>query len=452
MNPADIGLLHTLGEPTIAPDGLHAVVAVTRPDLDADDYRGRLWIVPTDGSAPARPITADGRRDFAPVYSPDGAWLAFLRATDDEGPSGKPQLYVMPTGSGEPRRVTGHPLGAGTPVWSPDSRRIAYVARVPEEGRYTGGRPEAEPPRRITTLQYREDDLGFFTDRRSHVFVVDPFGEPAPGPVQVTDGDFDHTAVAWSPDGEQLAFVSARHDTRGSDLITDLWLCAPDGGRPRPLTQGGVNGDGPRLWVEQPRFAPDGASVCFAAVDVGADGRTDIAHHTGLWSVPADGSAPPRRLTDAESIHLSRGSAIETTKDGVLFPCERRGAVELLLVPYDGGRPETLLSGPRQVGDVAHAGSVLVAVVADAGGCGELIAVADGTEHTLTSFAALASPLPLEEITAGAPDGYPVHGWIVRPPGPGPHPVLLMIHGGPFAQYGWRLFDEAQVYAAAGYA
>jgi dipeptidyl aminopeptidase/acylaminoacyl peptidase len=59
---------------------------------------------------------------------------------------------------------------------------------------------------------------------------------------------------------------------------------------------------------------------------------------------------------------------------------------------------------------------------------------------------------PQEEITAQAPDGYPVHGWVVRPEGEGPHPVLLMIHGGPFTQYGWRLFDEAQVYAGAGYA
>jgi dipeptidyl aminopeptidase/acylaminoacyl peptidase len=40
----------------------------------------------------------------------------------------------------------------------------------------------------------------------------------------------------------------------------------------------------------------------------------------------------------------------------------------------------------------------------------------------------------------------------VRPAGEGPHPVLLMIHGGPFTQYGWKLFDEAQVYAGAGYA
>ena len=170
MKPADIELFHVLGKPTISPDGRFAVVAVTRPDLDADEYRGHLWIVPTDGSAAPRPFTT-GWRDSAPAYSPDGDWLAFLRAA---GEGTKPQLYVMPTAGGEPRCVTDHPLGAGAPVWSPDSAKIAYLARVPDEGRY-GGRPEAEPPRRITTLQFREDGLGFYTDRRSHVFVVEPF-------------------------------------------------------------------------------------------------------------------------------------------------------------------------------------------------------------------------------------------------------------------------------------
>jgi dipeptidyl aminopeptidase/acylaminoacyl peptidase len=80
----------------------------------------------------------------------------------------------------------------------------------------------------------------------------------------------------------------------------------------------------------------------------------------------------------------------------------------------------------------------------------------DGTERVLTAFGAELSATgrirPMEEITATAPDGYPVHGWVVRPEGEGPHPVLLMIHGGPFTQYGWTLFDEAQVYAGAGYA
>jgi len=45
-----------------------------------------------------------------------------------------------------------------------------------------------------------------------------------------------------------------------------------------------------------------------------------------------------------------------------------------------------------------------------------------------------------------------VHGWVTVPDGPGPHPVLLTIHGGPYDQYGWGLFDETQVYVSAGYA
>jgi dipeptidyl aminopeptidase/acylaminoacyl peptidase len=450
MKPADIALLHTLGKPSITPDGASVVVAVTRPDLETDDYRGHLWIAPTDGSAPPRPFTT-GWRDTAPAYSPDGAWLAFLRAAGGEGPGSRPQLHVMPTGVGEPRRVTDLPLGAGAPVWSPDSRRIAFVARVPDQGRYTSGRADAEPPRRITTLQYREDNLGFFIDRRSHVFVVDPFGEPGPEPVQVTSGDFDDAAVAWSRDGQSLAFVSARHDARDTDLVTDIWLCAVDGSQLRPITRG-ASADGPKLSIDQVRFTPDGTSVCFGAAELGESGRELEGRNAGVWSVPADGSVPPRRLTDAETIHLLRDSTIETTPDGVLACAERRGAVELLLVPYEADEPKSLLSGERQVEGVAFAESMLVAVVADPRSRGELIAVAQGSERQLTSFAAIPSPLTMEEMTAAAPDGYPVHGWIVRPEGPGPHPVLLMIHGGPFTQYGWRLFDEAQVYADAGYA
>ncbi len=450
MKPADIALLHALSKPTLSPDGKFTVVAVTRPDLDSDDYRGHLWIVPTDGSARPRQLTS-GWRDTAPAYSPDGAWLAFLRASDRDGAHAKPQLYVMPTGGGEPWRVTEHLLGAGAPVWSPDSRRIAYLARVPDEGRYSAGRPEAEPPRRITTLQYREDNLGFYVDRRAHVFVVDPFAGPSPEPAQVTSGDFDHAAVAWSPDGQLLGFVSARHDSRDTDLVTDVWLCAPDGSQPRPVTRG-MSGGEHRLSVDQVTFTPGGTSVCFTAVELGANGRERLGRNSGLWSVPADGSGPPVRLTDAETVCLVSGRPIETTEHGALVAAEHRGAVEVLLVPYDGGEPGSVISGQRQVDGIARADSVLVAAITDPGRSGELIALAGGAELALTSFAAVPAPLPLAELTATAPDGYPVHGWIVRPSGPGPHPVLLMIHGGPFSQYGWRLFDEAQVYADAGYA
>jgi dipeptidyl aminopeptidase/acylaminoacyl peptidase len=171
MRPTDLELLRTPGAPTVSPDGRMAVVAVTRLDLAADEYRSQLWAVPTDGSAPARPISS-GARDTAPSFSPDGRWLAFLGAE----PGGKPQVHLLPTAGGTARRLTEHLLGAGAPVWAPDSRRLAYAARVPEQGRYgtvEGVGPGAEPPRLITTLTYRMDDVGFLTDRRSQVFVLD---------------------------------------------------------------------------------------------------------------------------------------------------------------------------------------------------------------------------------------------------------------------------------------
>jgi Tol biopolymer transport system component len=288
MKPADIELLHVLGNPSISPDGRFAVVAVTRPELDSDAYRGHLWIVPTDGSAPPRPFTS-GWRDSAPAYSPDGAWLAFLRASGKEGKDARPQLYVMPVNGGEPRRVTDHPLGAGAPVWSPDSAKIAYVARVPDEGRYTSGKPDAEPPRRITTLQYRRDNLGFYIDRRSHVFIVDPFGDQDVQPAQVTSGDFDHDDVAWSQDGQHLAFTSARHDTRDTDLVSDVWMCALDGADLRVVTSGGT-AEGPRLSISQVRFTPGGDSICFGAAELGADGLRMMGRNAGVWS----GSPTPK--------------------------------------------------------------------------------------------------------------------------------------------------------------
>jgi dipeptidyl aminopeptidase/acylaminoacyl peptidase len=60
-----------------------------------------------------------------------------------------------------------------------------------------------------------------------------------------------------------------------------------------------------------------------------------------------------------------------------------------------------------------------------------------------------------ERFTAVSADGTEVDAWVVRPAGfeeGRRYPVLLSIHGGPFAQYGTGFFDEFQVYAGAGYA
>uniref|UniRef100_UPI0039F0BA5B alpha/beta hydrolase family protein n=1 Tax=Sinomonas sp. G460-2 TaxID=3393464 RepID=UPI0039F0BA5B len=100
-------------------------------------------------------------------------------------------------------------------------------------------------------------------------------------------------------------------------------------------------------------------------------------------------------------------------------------------------------------------GAVVVSY-ADAMAPGELALVREGALERLTDFAATlrddATPRVPHEFTGKSPDGMPVHGWVVLPEGTGPFPVLLNIHGGPFAQYTGAWFDEAQVYAGAGYA
>ena len=454
MRPTDLALLRTPGVPTVSPDGRIAVVTVTRLDLDGDEYRSQLWAVPTDGSAPARPLTS-GHRDTAPAYSPDGRWLAYLSAE----PGGRPQVWVLPTAGGAGRRLTDHPLGAGVPVWSPDSRRLAYTARVPEQGRYgtvEGVAPGAEPPRLITTLQYRRDAVGFLGDRRSQVFVLElpaDFADdtaPPAEPVQVTTGDADCTDVSWRPDGGELVFVSARHERADNDLVRDVYAIGPDGSGLRRVTGG--RGD-----CGQPAYAPDGRSIYLTAVpDLGPEGTDFVARQAVPCRVEAAGG-PLEPLLDPEEHHVW----IETpttvvTPEGVLVAVERRGAVELLRVPLTGGAVETLVDGPFTVRSVAAGGGVVVATVAHDRSAGELIAITPGRRRLLTEFGRRLGETGrmhrMAERTATAPDGYPVHGWVTIPPGPGPHPVLLTIHGGPFTQYGWTLVDETQTYVSAGYA
>lgn len=453
VKPIDLSQMRLPGAPTVSPDGTIAIVAVTRLEFAADSYTSQLWLLRTDGSAAPVQLT-HGWHDSAPRISPDGRWLAFLRATKAVGSraggakaehDGAPQLCVLPLTGGEPRRLTDLPLGVGTPAWAPDSARLAFSARVPQEGRYGTGKtgdgetigPDGEPPRRITRYFYRVDGLGFLLDRPAHLYVTDLDGTLT----QLTDGERSHGDPEWSPDGRTLAFVSERHDTWGDDFGSDVCVMPAGGGEVRALTDTTYS-------MGLCRWAPDGRSVLFTA-NLAGEGRVDpIMRNESLWSVPLEGG-PARQLLDAEAYTLAApGGDIAGTPGGVLFTNEHRGAVQLLRVPYDGGTPDILIDGERQVAGFAAAGDTVVATIAGPEDWGEVYA----GDVKLTDFSAGVTALPQVEVTGTAPDGYPVHGWVVKPAGDGPHPVLLMIHGGPFAQYGWRLFDEAQVYAGAGYA
>lgn len=481
MIPDDLALLRTPGSPAVLPDGSAAVVSVTRPDPRTDEYVGHLWTVPLDGDAAARPLTR-GHRDTAPDVSPDGRWVVFCRAE----PRGKPQVFVVEATGGEPVQLTDAPLGAASPRFSPDGSSVAYVARVPEAGRYVpDGDPASEPPRHITGFQYRSDGLGFGEDRRQHLFVVDVPAATSDldGPVadapavprsrQLTEGDLDVRDARWLPSGDALVAAVARHGAREEDLRRDAVL-VPVAEQPTgraglvPVTDAD---HGATLTVETVLPAPDGTAVWLLATDVGPSGRDFVAAHLGLFRVDLDAGAkgappgPAVRLTDPESVDLVPG-ILAVSAEGPLVGLQHRGAVHLVRVGADGALT-TLLGGTHVLtgaavtpASTAAAGPRVVAVAAGPATAGDVLVV-DGTEVRVRTD--LSAPLRAtgrlrepRELDAVAPDGYPVHGWVVTPDperfGAGPHPLVLMIHGGPHAQYTHALFDEVQVLAAAGYA
>lgn len=465
MKAADLDLLVGVSTPTVHPGGGRAVVSVTHPSLAADATVGQLWTIPLGGHAAPKLLTR-GFRDTAPRFSPDGRLLAFLRAE----PKRPPQLHVVDAAGGEPVAVTDRKLGVTEFAWSPDGRTLAFVSRVPEQGRYgtvEGIDPNGEPARSIDTLKYQANGLGYTIDRRAHVFVVpvpDVWSAPEPAPAprpdgstdaspavaeprQLTDGPWDDGSISFSPDGRRIAFVSARHASRDVDLRSNVFTVPLEGGDARDLT--GPHGS---YSVVDAQYANNGA-LFFTAQDVGESGRDFVARNTALYVIDAEGSVP-RILTDPETVDFTESGVTAYRDDAVLVVDRRRGALVLTDVNA-AGESRTLTDEQTVVGGAGVAGETIVVNVADARSAGDVALVDQHGLHRLTDFSAplrATGVIPPQELTVTGRDGYPIHGWVLVPEGEGPHPVLLNIHGGPFAAYTGALFDEAQVYAAAGYA
>ncbi|MET1022242.1 MAG: S9 family peptidase [Arthrobacter sp.] len=485
MKAEHLPLLKSVSVPAVHPDGAHAVVSVLRPDFDADAYVGQLWTVPLDSARPPRRLTR-GFRDTAPDFSPDGRVLAFLRAAA----GGKPQLHIVEAGGGEPQSVTDAPLGVSAFAWSPDSRRVVYSARTPEDGRYgttDGVSAGSEDPRLITDFQYRMNGVGYTADKPLQLFLVEvpdlgaeprvmptgrarkantaaAAGEPSsdgdsagllPAGRQLTSSATDHDGACFGTDGRTVYFTAALHEGSDADLASGIYRIVIDdpagGGEPQPIVPANTG----RQTVHAVRPSQDGQWLFFLAQDLGDSGQDFVARNTALYVMPA-GGGDATRLSDVETMDLGCPGRMELRgPDSVLLLNNARGTVELLEFDASGSH-QRLVHGERAVTGAAAQGGSVVVSFADAVTAGDVAVLEGGQLRVLTDFSAplrsdagIIEPL---ELTLPSGDGYPVHGWLVRPPGPGPHPVLLNIHGGPFAQFTGALFDEAQVYAAAGYA
>ena len=86
-----------------------------------------------------------------PRVSPDGRWVTYVvQGLNDDKSDYQNDLYVVPAGGGEARRLTTSPANDEHPRWSPDGRWIAFISERPRPGKKeeAAGKADADEAKR----------------------------------------------------------------------------------------------------------------------------------------------------------------------------------------------------------------------------------------------------------------------------------------------------------------
>jgi dipeptidyl aminopeptidase/acylaminoacyl peptidase len=441
MRPEDVYQLTGVSDPRVRPGGEEVAYVVWSIDEEKNEYRQSIWLARLDGSQPPRRFTT-GTNDSQPRWSPDGTRLAFVSKRGDE--KAKRQLYVMPADGGEPECLTDLKDDAGEAAWSPDGTQLVFSARVPHEA-YEEEDERKRAPRRFTRLLYKLDSVGWTGDRRRHLYVV-----PADGSAeakQITDGDYEDSRPAWTPDGKSIAFSSARRENWDIELKGDVYVVPAGGGEPKRLTPGDSN-------HYAPSYSPDGKLLAVKW----DPGGFDFPRNPQIAVVDAETGENRRILTASLDRTCDPYPEIREPiwdGDSIVFAIEDRGNVHVYRVAASGGEPELVAGGDIVLSGYDFGGGQLVRTGSTAPNLSELYAGDRQLTHVGRDFGTGRELVPPERFTAISKDGTEVEAWIARPAGfeeGKTYPALLNIHGGPFTQYGNGFFDETQVYAGGGYA
>ncbi len=452
----DLFDLEIASDPQISPDGKRVVYVRNFSDIMKDKKRSNLWMVDFDG-AEHRPVTTGNENDFSPRWSPEGQRLLYASSAD-----GSVQLYVRWLDTGQVAKVTSVQKTPNSITWSPDGKWIAFAMLVPEEAK-----PFAEMPPKpegadwgkaakvVQKLLYRADGEGYLEDGYTHVFVV-----PAEGgtPRQLTKGAFNHRGpLAWTPDGQAIIFSANRHENWEYDpLNSEIYEVSVSAGTIKALT----DRKGPD---QDPAVSPDGRQVAYT----GFDDREQGYQVTRLYVMNRE--AGGTRLLSG-SVDRDVGEP-KWSKDGrgIYFQYDDQGNTKIGFITLDG-KLQTLA---KDLGGVSHGrpyssgsfstsdGDRFAYTLSRPDHPADVAAGRNGSE-TVKRLTRLNDDLfgykelgaVRELVFESSFDKRPVHGWIVTPPGFEPqkrYPMILEIHGGPFANYGDRFTSEIQLFAAAGY-
>ncbi len=472
LQATDYQRLRSVGQVEYSPDGKLIAYTIVRYDRPGRPW-SQLWVM---DPATRKSNHMGGEQDPSggAVWSPDGRWLAYMGAAEGKHglviahPDGTAATFLAEvTGTNAPLPSTG-----ATVTWSPDSKQIAFVSATPgPETADASGDPMV-----ITRYMYKPDaaeGLTHFNDnRRLHIFVVDVASKQIH---QLTKGDAYEHSIDWSPNGDEILFISDPSPNADQFFNYDVFALKVSDGSIRRITA-----------TENaeyfPKWSPDGKMIAFLATKRGLTDRETTMEDTHVWVMNADGSnrhefatiddrqGPPQWSPDAKTIYFTgqeRGSVhlycqeIDDTQVGTViadpgsvgaFSVPQKGTVGVVAYTFTSSKDMAELYQDRRLSTVAKykdpKGKTVPAFLdADLG---------DQLTELNADVLSKRPIAPVESFTFISNDNkYEVEAFLVKPLGmtaTSKHPLIVNIHGGPHGQNGPAFNFKDQVYAARGWA
>jgi dipeptidyl aminopeptidase/acylaminoacyl peptidase len=451
----DVFDLQVASDPRIRPDG--GAIAYVRIAYSIMTDRGERSIWMIDAATGTQTPLVEGPAALSPRWSADGARLAYVTMPAN----GPPQLYVRWMRHGVSSKVATLPEAPGDIAWSPDGRQIAFSMISPSPPLMLGAALEkpqgaqwAEPIKVIDAVRYRSDVGGYLPRGYRHIWVVSSGGG---APRQLTFGSFnDGRTLSWTPDGRFILFSGNRAEGwEREPLQSNIYQLKVVDGTLTQLT----HASGPAL---SPIASSDGRQIAYLGYIDGHRPHQDpelylmdrdgghVRSLTAALDRPVDA---PHWAADGRSlyvVYIDKGvqKIARVSLAGHVEDIARNLSYEGLDLPYAVG-------GAFSVAD----NGVVAFTLGSVDYPSEVALVARGVERRLTHLNAgllegktLATPAHLP-VTSSF-DGQAIDAWIMMPPNFDPtrkYPLVLEIHGGPYASYGALWSSEFQLYAAAGF-
>lgn len=322
---------------TPPPDGPPADAAPCKRKIAFASNRtgnNEIFVMNEDGSDPVN-LTNSAASDTAPIWSPDGNWIAFR---SDRGTGGATQYFTMSATGGSVVQISTCTGAVGGLTWRFDSAYLVYECHPTigyESDLYKVLRNGLLPENLTPTVVGSNANPSFSPDgqwlvfdsirsNNQDIYKMDFAGANVAR--LTTDPSIDRNPH-WSPDGLIIAFTSRENTTTPYDY-PNLFTMNPDGSNQVQIYTPNTNG-GP--------WSPDGTKI--VSNNVGGTGVDSVV------VMDANGGAPTR-VSSATANSNSGQWAPDSSKvvfaslvgqSGHVFVSNTNGTSYLDLTPSDQG-------------------------------------------------------------------------------------------------------------------